>query len=52
MVIDLKVNEIANLGSNVKTMIKNENCSVLMMSDATGEGIMIAVSSFASHFGA
>lgn len=40
MVIDLKVNEIANLGSNVKTMIKNENCSVLMMSDATGEGIM------------
>lgn len=40
MVINLKVNEIANLGSNVKTMIKNENCSVLMMSDATGEGIM------------
>lgn len=40
MVIDLKANEIANLGNNVKTIIKNENCSVLMMSNATGEGIM------------
>ena len=36
----MKVNEIANLGNNVKTMIKNEGCTVLMMNDATGEGIM------------
>ena len=40
MMIDLKVNDIANLGSNVKTMIKDDNCSVLMMSDSTGEGVM------------
>lgn len=38
----MKVNEyaIANLGSNVKTMVKNENCSVLMLNDSTGEGVM------------
>lgn len=36
----MKVNEIANLGNNVKTMIKNESCTVLMMNDVTGEGIM------------
>lgn len=38
----MKVNEyaIANLGSNVKTIVKNENCSVLMLNDSTGEGVM------------
>ncbi len=36
----LNVNEIASLGSNVKTMIQNEKCSVLMLNDATGEGVM------------
>ncbi len=36
----MNVNEIASLGSNVKTMIQNENCSVLMLNDATGEGVM------------
>lgn len=40
MITDLKINKIANLGNNVKTMIQNENCTVLMMNDATGEGIM------------
>ena len=40
MITGLKVNEIANLGNNVKTMIKNESCTVLMMNDVTGEGIM------------
>ena len=38
--MDLNVNDIASLGSNVKTMIKSENCSVLMLNDATGEGVM------------
>ena len=37
---NLNVNEIANLGSNVKPMIQNENCSVLMLNDTTGEGVM------------
>ena len=32
--------DIADLGKNVKTMVKNENCSVLMLSDSTGEGVM------------
>ena len=32
--------DIADLGKNVKTMVRNENCSVLMLSDATGEGVM------------
>lgn len=36
----MKVNDIAQLGSNVKTIVRNENCSVLMLSDATGEGVM------------
>lgn len=36
----LNVKEIASLGSNVKPMIQNENCSVLMLNDATGEGVM------------
>jgi len=36
----VKVNDIAQLGSNVKTIVRNENCSVLMLSDATGEGVM------------
>ena len=36
----MKVNDIAQLGSNVKTVVRNENCSVLMLSDATGEGVM------------
>ena len=38
--MDLNVNDIASLGSNVKTMIKSENCSALMLNDATGEGVM------------
>ena len=37
---NLNVNEIASLGSNVKPVIQNENCSVLMLNDATGEGVM------------
>ena len=37
---NLNVNEIASLGSNVKPVIQNENCAVLMLNDATGEGIM------------
>ena len=37
---DLNVNEIASLGSNVKPVIQNENCAVLMLNDATGEGVM------------
>ena len=40
MTMDLNVNDIASLGSNVKTMIKSENCSALMLNDATGEGVM------------
>ena len=36
----MNVNEIASLGSNVKPVIQNENCAVLMLNDATGEGIM------------
>lgn len=36
----MKVNDIAQLGSNVKTIVRNENCSVLMLSDDTGEGVM------------
>ena len=32
---NLNVDEIANLGSNVKPVIQNENCSVLMLNDAT-----------------
>ena len=36
----MNVNEIASLGSNVKPVIQNENCSVLMLNDATGEGVM------------
>ena len=36
----MNVNEIASLGSNVKPMIQNENCSVLMLNDVTGEGVM------------
>lgn len=36
----MKVYDIASLGSNVKTMVKNENCTVLMMNDSTGEGVM------------
>ena len=30
----------ASLGSNVKLVIQNENCSVLMVNDTTGEGVM------------
>ena len=37
---NLNVNGIASLGSNVKPVIQNENCSVLMLNDATGEGVM------------
>ena len=37
---NLNVNEIASLGSNVKPVIQNENCSILMLNDATGEGVM------------
>ena len=36
----MNVTEIASLGSNVKPVIQNENCSVLMLNDATGEGVM------------
>ena len=36
---NLNVNEIASLGSNVKPVIQNENCAVLMLNDATGEGV-------------
>ena len=36
----MNVNEIASLGSNVKPVIQNENCAVLMLNDATGEGVM------------
>ena len=36
----MNVNEIASLGSNVKSVIQNENCAVLMLNDATGEGVM------------
>ena len=36
----MNVNEIASLGSNVKPVIQNENCSILMLNDATGEGVM------------
>ena len=31
---NLNVNEIASLGSNVKPVIQNENCSILMLNDA------------------
>ncbi|WP_264472783.1 hypothetical protein [Dorea formicigenerans] len=34
---NLNENEIANLGSNVKPVIQNENCSVFMLNDATGK---------------
>ena len=37
---NLNVNEIASLGSNVKPVIRNENCSVHMLNDTTGEGVM------------
>ena len=37
---NLNVNEIASLGSNVKPVIQNENCSILMLNDVTGEGVM------------
>ena len=37
---DVNEYDIADLGKNVKTMVKNENCSVLMLSDSTGEGVM------------
>ena len=33
----MNVNEIASLRSNVKPVIQNENCAVLMLNDATGE---------------
>ena len=33
--MDVNKQAIANLGNNVKTMVKNENCSVLMLNDAT-----------------
>ena len=36
----MNVNEIASLGSNVKPVIQNENCSILMLNDMTGEGVM------------
>ena len=36
----MNINEIARLGSNVKPVIQNESCSVLMLNDATGEGVM------------
>lgn len=36
----MNVNEIASLGGNVKPVIQNENCAVLMLNDATGEGVM------------
>ena len=36
----MNVNEIASLGSNVKPVLQNENCAVLMLNDATGEGVM------------
>ena len=36
----MNINEIASLGSNVKPVIQNKNCSVLMLNDATGEGVM------------
>ena len=36
----MNVNEIASLRSNVKPVIQNENCAVLMLNDATGEGVM------------
>ena len=36
----MNINEIASLGSNVKPVIQNENCAVLMLNDATGEGVM------------
>ena len=36
----MNVNEIASLGSNVKPVIQNENCAVLMLNDVTGEGVM------------
>ena len=40
MTMDVKEQKIANLGKNVKTLVKNENCMVLMLSDSTGEGVM------------
>lgn len=39
----MNVNEIASLGSNVKPVIQNENCSILMLNDATGEGVMMQI---------
>ena len=36
----MNINEIARLGSNVKPVIQNENGSILMLNDATGEGVM------------
>ena len=38
--MDVNKQAIANLGNNVKTIVKNENCSVLMLNDTTGEGVM------------
>ena len=35
----MNVNEIASLGSNVKPVIQNENCAVLMLNDARQEGV-------------
>ena len=40
LMVNVKVNEIAHLGSNVKTWIKDENCTVFMLNDSTGEGVM------------
>ena len=40
MRMDVNKQAIANLGNNVKTIVKNENCSVLMLNDTTGEGVM------------
>ena len=40
MTMDVNEQKIANLGKNVKTLVKNENCMVLMLSDSTGEGVM------------
>ena len=40
MTMGVKDQKIANLGRNVKTLVKNENCMVFMLSDSTGEGVM------------
>mgnify|MGYP000812448725 CR=1 FL=1 len=46
---NLNVDEIANLGSNVKPVIQNENCSVLMLNDATEAEMIEAAKKACCH---